>query len=305
MKHKKLFLLFILLFTIFVTACGQKDTLENSVSGATDYPDYFLLLEEQWGKDGKQNFPLLEKPARPLSRYTDSGTDMEAMSYMVEGTSSETEYRFTKIKLNAERMIEDVTIALGQYGEAKSWFVDNVYYNEGTDKLSILFNRSPEGAASAAQGTPFLLLAQLKADEPQNYSITAYVHENAEELWFSGSVVFKNQLYENLGIGLWQNNIWSVDLNTKELLCLKEETAKIREMLEDYFVSAQIKKEDGGSLTCHVAYVKDDVIVYRGMLWYDNAETPFAVYLAYRGREYLGTMVLDNKTGKAEIMLQQ
>lgn len=304
LKYKKLSVLIALLSMIlFITACKQGDTSENSILGAAeDYLEYFQPLVEQWEKDSKKDFPLLAEYNEALRRCTDSGAAMEAMSYIEDRSSSETEYRLTKIKLRDGRTIENAAISLKLYGGIRAWFADNVYYNEATDEISVLFNLSPEGIALKEQEVPFLLLACFKVDAPQNYSITAYAHENREELWFSDSVGFGDKLYENLGIGLWQGNIWSIALETKELLCLKEETEEIREAVEAYFESAQLEKRDGGFLTCHVAYVKDDVTVYRGMLWYDNEETPFAVYLAYQGREYLGTMALNNQTGVAEMI---
>lgn len=112
----------------------------------------------------------------------------------------------------------------------------------------------------------------------------------------------RSGLYDNVNVDLWNKNLWAIDLETNELLCLKDETNRLKENLEQY--REEIKDAEAGITVGNVAYAEGDIVIYCGTYFYDDKETVFAVYDAYEKGEYQGSMILDKKDGSIKYVVR-
>lgn len=258
---------------------------------------------KQWESSNKSEFPKMKENTGLQNSVQKEAESLSDMSYLVEMESTAEECIFTKIQLNNGKAVEDLKISLKEYSGNQKWMLDNVFYMEETNNVYLFLNQYPEqGEEKLDKEIPFCILVSVPINNPEEYTLTPYYHEFAEYTWFSTAVVAGDRLYDNVNVDLWNKNLWAIDLETNELLCLKDETNRLKENLEQY--REEIKDAEAGITVGNVAYAEGDIVIYCGTYFYDDKETVFAVYDAYEKGEYQGSMILDKKDGSIKYVVR-
>lgn len=260
--------------------------------GKTSY--FAPLLAEQ---DGDSTTVAYEKAEGGLTKvYKETPEGANPLTYHhIEATKENGElFQMVWMKLNDNTLIENVEIDLSAYGSPEGgWMQDGAFYEEASDSVFLTFD-----AVSAQMGDvtgAVWLLVQMPVGNPSSYQITAFDDAQLKQygFWFSEACRIGTKIYENQGVN---TPMWSVDLETKEIVCLEyvKETAETvaKDVAKEFF--AEKAWEEPFAIWYSIGYQMDDVTVYQATVCEEmDLDSIFTLYLAFRGEECVGVMLED------------
>lgn len=292
-----------LLLVILCFGCEKK---ENEKEAYAEYPDYFREVLQELERNEKEHLWFSDNWDTGLKAYNEIPEEQIPMGYVDNGNEVEAEgqciYNIKWLKLGEGSILEDITFDLSGYQtEQKRWVHRATFFKEENDMVYLVFTEFPihpyDEPISGSHR--ILMLLEFKPETPKQYNVTVFqTNEHGGAEWFYPTYCIDNTLYQMSDY----SEIWSIDLITKELYYCGAECEAAKEGVADYITKYAA---EGKNISLHhfraVMHV-DDVVIYCGDLA-EAMDTPALVrtYLAYRGKELLGTMLINEETNEIEV----
>ena len=292
-----------LLIVILCIGCNKK---ENEKEAYAEYPDYFREVLQKLDRNEKEHLWFSDNWDTGLKVYNEIPEEQAAIGYVDSGSEVRAEdqyiYNIKWLKLGEKSILEDITFDLSGYqAEQTRWNHAATYYKEENDMVYLVFTEFslPPYAEPISGSHRILMLLEFKPKTPKQYNVTVFqTDEHGGVEWFHPAYCIDNTLYQMSDY----SEIWSIDLITKELYYCGAEYEAAKEGVADYITKYAAK---GKNVSLHhfraVMHV-DDVVIYCGDLA-EAMDTPalMRTYLAYRGKELLSTMIINEETNEIEV----
>ncbi len=289
------------------TATTSSETETENIEGAyADYPVYFQEILHEYDEKG----------------HAETKWDTSIYAPQI---STENEYDYTNFELNhpfaynikewkvAEgKIIKDAYIDLSEYKSGgRRWSHDTAFYNEANDMVYLVAVPFPRGLQVNATDEEkeeyerqiktniLLMLVEFPFSDPTNYNVTLFTSDdiNVGGAWFHYTYHIGNILYKQSDF----NDLWAIDLDTKEMQYLGAQRDLIEKTITEY---ATPLEADGINLDLHGLHAlekKGDIVIYSGNATdrydWDIYGPIYSIYLAYDGDTLLGSLVINESTG--------
>lgn len=208
-------------------------------------------------------------------------------------------YYIQWLNLGDGKVLTDLSFDLSGFQvENKRWDHRVNYYNEEKDIVYLVFTAFPlwlnDETLSKSGSHRILMLVEFKTNTPKQYSVTVFqTDEHSGSEWFDGTYRIDNTLYQMSDM----DQSWSIDLITKELHYCEVECEMANEVASEYIEKYATEGKKAKMHHFYAVMHVDDVVIFRGLVSEDmDSPTLLNIYVAYRGEEYLGYMVIDEET---------
>ncbi|MDR2043285.1 MAG: hypothetical protein LBQ15_02760 [Clostridium sp.] len=262
------------------------DAAEAAAPLYTEYPAYFRQI-------------LLEREGLLPVSFQEGSAD----SYFDSGLSATDENRYVfqadEIRLKEGKTIRGISIVLDEYVTkiypeetltAEPLFVNNIFYDEKTGLVYLLFICGADSTPPQANTGYYAVLAEFPVDTPQDcrmqeISISGENQASTKAWWFTEAYLLEGRLYHS-----FQRDLAVIDLQTRKAWLCEAQSRQAQAYVRDVLGK-------NGWMGFRARGALADVTVYQMVLAESN-DTPLLAtcYFAYAGEELIDIMVIDETT---------